>query len=105
MDRQVLSLARAGLDGQLVVDVLDAGDGISHALGLALVLARADAAGQRDLTVVDLDRDVAGVEVAVLGQPGRDLVLDAGVGALRPLAGVWPLPPARAGHGLVGVAE
>src|SRR3954471_19747978 len=77
-----LALALGLLDPQLIVDVFDAGDRLEGVLGHALGLSAFDGAGQCYLALLDLHLDVLGIELAVLGQPLADVLLDALVIAL-----------------------
>jgi hypothetical protein len=66
----------------LVVDVLDAGDRVERVFGHPLGLAALDCPGQGNLAVLDLDLNVLGVELPVLGQALADVFFDALVVAL-----------------------
>src|SRR6266542_1262597 len=77
-----LARLRAQGDAQLVVDLAHPGDGVDDVLGQALVGPAADRALERDLAVHHAYLDLAGVEIAVLGEPLADVLADPLVGAL-----------------------
>src|SRR5579884_2369904 len=76
---------------QLVVNLLHARHAFGDILGQASGVAMIDAAAQRDLAVVHLNFDLAGIDVAVPCQAFVNVFLDAFVGAaiiLRTASGI-----------------
>src|SRR5262245_66427813 len=76
-------LARGVLaDAELVVHIGDPGHGLGEILGHALGLAAGDRPGERDLPVRDLDLDLAGVDLTMLGEPLAEILFDTLIGSL-----------------------
>src|SRR4051794_13291804 len=66
----------------MVLHFFDARGLLGDLLGGALFLTRVDRAAQRDLAVLHLDRDFGGIDVVVVHQTIRQLLLHAIVGTL-----------------------
>src|SRR5690606_35332481 len=66
--RPPLESARVAVDPELVVDLADAEDLVDHVLDPVTGPAILDAADHRDLAALDLDLDVAGVDLRVGGE-------------------------------------
>src|SRR5262245_15555616 len=77
-----LVAGRLVIDAELVVDVHHARDALDDVLGQPLGVAARHSPHERDLPVLDLHLDVAGVDVAVLREPFADVFPDALVGPL-----------------------
>src|SRR5207237_5052292 len=74
---------------ELVVHVLHAGAPLDDVLGRALLLTVFDLAGERDFAVVDLNLDLAGIDLGMAEQLFAHVLANAIVGALvtlRPAA-------------------
>src|SRR5579875_1559331 len=89
----------AGLNTNLVVDVLDASAGIGDVLDAVPDAAVLDVAAQRDLSILHLDRHVAGVDVVRVPQPLADVFQDAFV---RTRVVLWATAVITAGASVAG---
>src|SRR5512140_188839 len=91
----------AGLDADIVLHLLHAGDLLDAVLGEPLHAAIFDGARQHDLAILDRHLDVGGVDVIVVGERLVHALADPLVGSL-PVLGALAAVTAHA-HAAVGV--